>query len=1105
MAARITNRSDIRILQIFFSLYVVGLGHVAAQNDNFQFTQEPVGYDRKEGESAVLLCSVDDPTNIIFEWTQDGNILNNNTRRHMDDSSLTFRNVDRELDSGVFKCVARNIITGREIVSAGAELNINWISGSGRVQLKKPESESEVTDGVDVTLRCRIEGNPDPDITWYINSTQITASEHIEFQTNKLLIDSASSQDNGVYSCRGENRANRDGVWSSSNITLNVLNPNAPVKVITPRNLFVNKNDPASLDCQMTGNPQPEIKWYLNNEGPIYNRSRLYIFDNGTLHVTSLRSKHEGEYICVGENQFGQTIANASVYIANINELPFLGRKIAIEGDNIEVACKYPGKDDKGGRPTPTREWLDKNLQPVPSSGKIRQVNHTLYIDDIELEEAGDYTCKVSNMAGEYTSAASIIVATVPTITTKPEGTMVKEGGTASFNCEAEGHPNPDIEWRKDNQLVASGLYVDRNDLSNRYEFLSNGSLQIPSVQLIDDGEYTCIATTPAGADTATAYLKVQANLWDGVELVSQHIYLNNKTSQLNVVLHIQKTETLKFYSRPRSKGLNLGQEDRLLCSARGADKPRVWWTKKGTTIIGQWPTHINESSGMLSFNLVQKGDAGEYTCHARNSEGYINVTVTITVVVFPFFTLEPQDTDAYEGYSTILHCQAEGDPHPHISWSAGDKKVLPEKHTIYDNGSLYIEEVGFADEGRYTCIAGSKAGLNSKEVTLHVIRAAPEEMEEKEKANLMMKTVGIAVGCALAYIILVVGLMVYCKNRRRKMLRQASTRKENGEAPKETYKDFNDIKDVPGNKLENEMAMNPMLQSNKRRGSYDRLQFPRHDLQTITMLGRGEFGEVFLAKAIGIRDGEQETVVVVKALMTKDEDLQVEFKRELDMLSKLQHDHVVKLLGMCKEADPQYMITEYLEWGDLKQFLRATRGENGKNSPPPLHLTHKISIINQIALGMEHLSNHRFIHKDLATRNCLVSPSLEVKVSNLSLTKDMYNAEYYEYHQSLIPIRWMPPEAIFEMEYSTKSDVWAYGVFIWEVFSLAEMPFADLADEDVLKGLVSGEISLARPTSCPEELEILMHRCWEDSPKDRPSFSDIALTIGELKVDSEI
>lgn len=290
---------------------------------------------------------------------------------------------------------------------------------------------------------------------------------------------------------------------------------------------------------------------------------------------------------------------------------------------------------------------------------------------------------------------------------------------------------------------------------------------------------------------------------------------------------------------------------------------------------------------------------------------------------------------------------------------------------------------------------------------------------------------------------------------------------------------------------------------ASKRHSATDKMHFPRANLQSITTLGKGEFGEVFLAKAKGLEDSESEVLVLVKSLQTRDEQLQLDFRREAEMFGKLSHPNVGRLLGLCREAEPHYMILEYVDLGDLKQFLRISKSKDETLKPQPLSNKHKVSVCSQVALGMEHLSNSRFVHKDLAARNCLISAQRQVKVSALSLSKDVYNSEYYHFRQAWIPLRWMPPEAVLEDEFSTKSDVWSFGVLMWEVFTHGEMPHAKLADDEVLAGLQAGKMKLPHPEGCPSKLYKLMQRCWAASPKERPSFSELATALGDSPSDS--
>ena len=186
---------------------------------------------------------------------------------------------------------------------------------------------------------------------------------------------------------------------------------------------------------------------------------------------------------------------------------------------------------------------------------------------------------------------------------------------------------------------------------------------------------------------------------------------------------------------------------------------------------------------------------------------------------------------------------------------------------------------------------------------------------------------------------------------------------------------------------------------------------------------------------------------------------------------------------------------------GDLKQFLLASRiDNNGRRRIPPLLILQKIGMCNQVSLGMEHLANNRFVHRDLATRNVLLTSRLELKISHMALMRDMYASEYViTNNTSMLPLRWLSPEAAIEGDYSTKSDVWAFGVFMWEVLHLADMPHKNRSDEELLKGLRSGDVSLEFSEHCPSEMVDLVRRCTVESPKDRPSFTEVCNIVADL------
>lgn len=171
----------------------------------------------------------------------------------------------------------------------------------------------------------------------------------------------------------------------------------------------------------------------------------------------------------------------------------------------------------------------------------------------------------------------------------------------------------------------------------------------------------------------------------------------------------------------------------------------------------------------------------------------------------------------------------------------------------------------------------------------------------------------------------------------------------------------------------------------------------------------------------------------------------------------------------------------------------------------PPLTVVQKTNMCHQVASGLEHLSNHRYIHRDIATRNILLTSRLELKITSLSLCRDVYSGEYYPYAQNLIPLRWMPPEAVFEGDFSVKSDIWAFGIFVWEVFHLGDLPYTSQSDDEVFKHLKIEDLKLTMVDMCPPEIIDLVTKCTAINPKERPLFSEICSFFGDyiLKLQS--
>lgn len=696
-----------------------------------------------------------------------------------------------------------------------------------------------------------------------------------------------------------------------------------------------------------------------------------------------------------------------------------------------------------------------------------------LVFSPTEGGDSGTYTCIAQNKAGRKTQEVTFTVATPPVWVTRPQDSYLEEGKPGYLHCHAQANPEPEVTWLRNSIMITPE--------DSRFTLFPNGTLRINNVEVYDGQMYGCETKTEGGRLSGQARVTV--------------------------------LEKLKFTPTPQpAQCLELDKQITIQCSAKGREIPTIRWTKADG---GELPPHVEQRNGQLQFTKVTRSDAGNYTCIASNSlQGEIRALVTLTVAVYIRFKLDPENTTVYQGHTAILHCQATGDPEPHIHWMLKDKMMDISKNRRFQmmpNGSLVITDVTTDDTGRYTCVAGNSCSIKDRVAQLYVVDKPVHTFEEDEDRApyKMIQTIGLSVGAAVAYIIVVLGLMFYCKKRRNAKRLQKG---QDGEEPEMECLNGGAVQQNghTTTEIQEEVALTNMgtMATTEKRHSHvnnDKLHFPRANLQTITTLGKGEFGEVLLSKAKGIEEREEETVVLVKSLQTRDEQLQLDFRREAEMFAKLSHSNVVRLLGLCREAEPHYMILEYYDLGDLKQFLRISKSKDDKIKSQPISTKTKVSICAQVAHGMEHLSNHRFVHKDLAARNCLINSQRRVKVSSLSLSKDVYNSEYYHYRQAWIPLRWLPSESVFEDDFSTKSDVWAFGVLMWEVFSHGEMPYTKLSDDEVLEGLQTGKLKLPVPDGCPSKIYKLMVRCWAPSLKERPSFSDIVHALGELPSDSKV
>jgi len=267
----------------------------------------------------------------------------------------------------------------------------------------------------------------------------------------------------------------------------------------------------------------------------------------------------------------------------------------------------------------------------------------------------------------------------------------------------------------------------------------------------------------------------------------------------------------------------------------------------------------------------------------------------------------------------------------------------------------------------------------------------------------------------------------------------------------------------------------------------------PRENITYLGDLGQGNYGKVIKGEARNIHPGQSSTLVATKILKVGSSSAATSnFMKEALIMNQFDHPNILKLLGVCFDKEPLYIIFEYMNLGDLNNYLRST---SVSASPPSSNLTIQqlVNMAVNIAAGLEYLAVRHFVHRDLATRNCLINEQLFVKIADFGLSKDVYSRDYYRLgDKSVLPIRWMPPEAILYCKFSTQSDIWSFGIVLWEIFAGGAQPYYTLSNKEIVDYVIHKKNRLQCPSGCPTELYNLMVSCWISNPKKRPTASQV-------------
>ncbi|XP_034737582.1 tyrosine-protein kinase receptor Tie-1 isoform X2 [Etheostoma cragini] len=274
-------------------------------------------------------------------------------------------------------------------------------------------------------------------------------------------------------------------------------------------------------------------------------------------------------------------------------------------------------------------------------------------------------------------------------------------------------------------------------------------------------------------------------------------------------------------------------------------------------------------------------------------------------------------------------------------------------------------------------------------------------------------------------------------------------------------------------------------------------------DIKFEDVIGEGNFGQVI--KAMIKKDGSKMSAAIKMLKEFASENDHRDFAGELEVLCKLgQHPNIINLIGACENRGYLYIAIEYAPYGNLLDFLRKSRvletdpafaKEHGTAST--LTSQQLLQFAVDVATGMHYLSDKQFIHRDLAARNVLVGDSLVAKIADFGLSRG--EEVYVKKTMGRLPVRWMAIESLNYSVYTTKSDVWSFGVLLWEIVSLGGTPYCGMTCAELYEKLPQG-FRMEKPKNCDDEVYELMKQCWRDRPYERPPFSQISVQLNRMQ-----
>ncbi|XP_006540056.1 tyrosine-protein kinase receptor UFO isoform X4 [Mus musculus] len=645
-------------------------------------------------------------------------------------------------------------------------------------------------------------------------------------------------------------------------------------------------------------------------------------------------------------------------------------------------------------------------------------------------------------------------------------------GLTGTLRCElqVQGEP-PEVVWLRDGQILELADNTQTQvplgeDWQDEWKVVSQ--LRISALQLSDAGEYQCMVHL------------------EGRTFVSQPGFVG--------------LEGLPYFlEEPEDKAVPANTPFNLSCQAQGPPEPvTLLWLQDAVPLAP-----VTGHSSQHSLQTPGLNKTSSFSCEAHNAKG-VTTSRTATITVLP---QRPHHLHVVSRQPTELE----------VAWTPGLSGIYPLTHcnlqaVLSDDGvGIWLGKSDPPEDPLTLQVSVPPHQLRLEKLLPHTpyhIRIScsssqgpspwthwlpvetTEGVSEPPPRAFSWPWWYVLLGALVAAACVLI-LALFLVHRRKKETRYGEVFEptvERGELVvryrvRKSY-----------SRRTTEATLNSLGISEELKEKLRDVMVDRHKVALGKTLGEGEFGAVMEGQ---LNQDDSILKVAVKtmkiAICTRSE--LEDFLSEAVCMKEFDHPNVMRLIGVCfqgsdREGFPEpVVILPFMKHGDLHSFLLYSRlGDQPVFLPTQM----LVKFMADIASGMEYLSTKRFIHRDLAARNCMLNENMSVCVADFGLSKKIYNGDYYRQGRiAKMPVKWIAIESLADRVYTSKSDVWSFGVTMWEIATRGQTPYPGVENSEIYDYLRQGN-RLKQPVDCLDGLYALMSRCWELNPRDRPSFAEL-------------